>query len=398
MKKIAIILAIVAFFDSEAGKSKKKAATEEAFINAKQAVLIDAETGDCFFEKNSDERCSPSSMTKLMTLYILFSAVSSGRVKLDDEFPISETAQKMTGSRSFFQAGTTAKIEDLIRSVAVHSGNDACVAIAEGLAGDVEAFAKEMNEKANEFGLKNTNFMNPTGMPNEEHFSSVADIAEISRRIIFDFPQFYHYFSEKTFAINSITQQNRNTLLGNSLKVDGIKTGKTDSGGYGIAASAENKGKRLIAVVNGCKSSKARAKDANKLLAIGFKEFIPVKIAEAGKPITEIGVSMGVKDKVGLCAHEDIVVLISKKHMDTLKVEAKLKAPPEAPIALGAKLGELVYTYGNVASKLYDLFAYEAIQRVGFFQQAKILLSRLISKDKDDRKASETSVEIKVVK
>jgi D-alanyl-D-alanine carboxypeptidase (penicillin-binding protein 5/6) len=392
MKRIIVFLAIVLASIVEAGQLSKKA---RQFINAGQAVLIDYETGDYLFEKCADERCVPSSMTKLMTLYLLFSAISSNRIKLDDEFPVSEAAQKMKGSRSFFQAGTMAKIEDLIRSIVVHSGNDACIVVAEGMAGDVEAFVEEMNEKGKEFGLQNTNFVNPTGMPDEEHFSSVRDLATISRRIISDFPQFYRYFSEKIFTVNSITQQNRNTLLGNAQHVDGLKTGKTNSGGYGIAASASNDGKRLIVVVNGCRTSRERANDANKLLALGFKEFTPFKIAEAGKQISEISVWLGVKDKVGLCPHEDVTVLMPKKYRKLLKVEVKLSEPVDAPIALGAKLGELVYKYGNVTSRKYDLFAQEFIARADFFQRAKISLKHLIFGDGDIKEVVKSATGIK---
>jgi D-alanyl-D-alanine carboxypeptidase (penicillin-binding protein 5/6) len=398
MKKIAVVLAVIAFFGSEAGKTKKKASTPEEFISAKQAVLMESETEDCLYEKNADERRAPSSMTKLMTLYVLFSEIVAGRVKMDDEFHISEAAQKMQGSRSFFQAGTTARVEDLIRSAAVHSGNDACVAIAEGISGDVDAFAEKMNEVAKKIGLQNTNFTNPTGMPNDEHFSSVRDIAIISKRIIADFPQFYHYFSEKTFTINSITQQNRNTLLGNTLKVDGLKTGKTDSGGYGIAVSAQNNGKRLIAVVNGCKTAKARAQNANKLLAVGFKEFVPVKIAEAGKPIVKIPVWMGTKDQADLCVREDVVASVRKKCAAQLKVEARFKSPVEAPIVLGAKIGELVYKCGNVESKPCDLFACEPVEKVNIFQRMSILLKRLFSGGGSCPKAADATVNIEIAK
>ncbi|MDR0968644.1 MAG: D-alanyl-D-alanine carboxypeptidase [Holosporaceae bacterium] len=400
MKKIAIALAVVALFinNCEAKKVKPKKSVAlreliekkikknrpskaEEFVSAEQAIVIDCDTGDCLYEKNADEQCAPSSLTKLMTLYILFEEIAAGRIKLDDEFPISEAAQKIKGSKSFFQAGTTAKIEDLIRSAIVHSGNDACVVIAEGISGDCETFAERMEAKVQEFGLKNTRFTNPTGMPDEEHYSCVRDIAMISRRIILDFPQFYHYFSEKTFTINSITQQNRNTLLGNALKIDGLKTGKTEAGGYGVSASAQNNGKRLIAVVNGCKSAKARAIDANKLLAAAFKGFVQIKIAEAGKPIAEAAVCMGEKNSVGLCSHEDITVSVFRKYRDRLKIEAKFKQPLEAPTILGAKYGTLVYKYGNFKSKTYDLFACEPVARVGILKRIQILLKRVISGD-----------------
>ncbi|MDR2067862.1 MAG: D-alanyl-D-alanine carboxypeptidase [Holosporaceae bacterium] len=376
MKKIAILLLMILAFRIDCASVKKKEPPK--FLSAQYAVLMDFETGECLFAKDAEERCAPSSMTKLMTAYILFSRITSGAVRLDDEFPVSELAQKMPGTRSFYKAGSLVKVEDLIRSIAVHSGNDACIIVAEGLAGEVEAFVAEMNEKAKEFGLENTNFVNPTGLPDEDHFSSVYDLAVISRRLIADFPQFYHYFGEKTFRVNEISQQNRNVLLGNSLGVDGIKTGKTDSGGYGIAASAETGGKRLIAVINGCKTAKARAHDANKLLSFGFREFVSFKIAEAGKPIVSAKVWLGTKDSVELCVHEDVTASLPRRYGNLLKAEAKLKEPIDAPIVLGTKLGELTYRYGNYMSRKYDLFPCKPVERVGFFKRAAASFKYLI--------------------
>jgi D-alanyl-D-alanine carboxypeptidase (penicillin-binding protein 5/6) len=378
MKRIVAVLAVAGlFFGAEAASLPKKNSSDK-LIEAEYAILTDAETGDCLFEKNGDKRCHPSSMTKLMTIYLLFSAVASGRIKLDDRLPVSKAAQKAKGSRSFFRAGTTAVAEDLIRSIIVHSGNDASIAAAEGISGDVDVFTEEMNEKASEFGLKNTHFVNPSGIPDEDHFSSVRDLATICRRIIADFPQFYHYFSEKTFTVNSITQQNRNTLLGNSLGVDGLKTGKTDAGGYGVAVSAENDGKRLIVVVNGCKTAQARAKDANKLLALGFKEFSRFKIAESGKPISEIAVLFGVKERIGLCTHKNIILSVPKKDRKSLKVEAIMTEPLEAPVDRGVRAGELICRYGDGICRRYPLFTCESTERVGFWEKIKLSLKHLI--------------------
>ncbi len=381
MKRIIVALVLLSFFCTDA-KVKTKA-KEKTFINAKYAVLLDFETGDRLYELNADEICVPSSMTKLMTIYLLFSAIAEHKVDLDDEFQVSIIAQKMTGSRSFFQAGKTAKVEDLIRSIIVHSGNDACIIVAEGLAGDVDTFVEMMNEQAKKFNLQNTNFENPNGLPDDGHYSCVADIACISRHIIQDFPQFYHYFSEKEFTVNGITQQNRNTLLGNSLGVDGLKTGKTEAGGYGIAVSAIKNGKRLIAVVNGCKSMKDRAQDASKLLATGFKFFDSFRIAKAGEPITTLRVWLGDKEKINVCAHEDISVSVPKKYSKELKVEAIMKEPQDAPIKVGDKVGKLIYRYADVKSKEYDLFACESVEKAGFFERATITLKRLVFGDSD---------------
>ena len=337
-----------------------------------QEVVIDHDTGDIILEKSAHERCIPSSMTKIMTLYLVFEAIENGTLRLDNEALVSEVAKSKEGSRSFFEAGSSVKIENLIRSVAVHSGNDGCTVLAEKIAGDEDAFAAMMNSKAKEFGLRNTNFMNSTGLPHENHYSSVADIAIIAQRIIKDFPQFYHYFSEKSFAANGITQPNRNTLLGNSLNVDGLKTGKTQSGGCGIVISAKNNGKRLIVVVNGFSTEKMRATAANKLLAMGMQEYVLVKVAEKDKPIANTPVKFGKKDTVSLYVDNDIIAFVPRKYRENFRVELSVRDAIEAPIMVHEKLGTLVYKYGNHISEVYDIHSREYIEKVGFFKRLLI--------------------------
>ncbi|GHU10686.1 D-alanyl-D-alanine carboxypeptidase [Alphaproteobacteria bacterium] len=342
-------------------------------IGAAQMILVDFD-GERLFEKNADERCVPSSMTKLMTAYLLFEAIENGSLKLEDELPVSELAQGKEGSRSFFKAGTLAKVEDLVRSIVVHSGNDACTIVAEKISGSDDAFAELMNQKAETFGLQNTHFMNSTGLPDENHYSCASDLTTIAKRLISDFPQYYHYFSEKTFTVNDITQHNRNTLLGNSMNVDGLKTGKTDAGGFGIVVSAKKDGKRLICVVNGCKSMKERAFEANKILSIGFAEFMPVTIAASYKAVGSAKVSIGKSDTVGVCTHEDIVVSILKKYKGNIVVELSLDEPVEAPIVAGNKLGTMVFKYGTFVSKPYDVFAIEGVEKLTFWERVKAFM------------------------
>ena len=386
MKKFLILLSVVAVFNADCAKQRKKVRLSKALSkrtavqsakqkvglpDAKQAILIDFDTGGILYDRNSREKCSPSSMTKLMTSYILFSALRDGRLKMDDEFLVSEEAQRMEGSRSFFKAGTYAKVEDLIRSIIVHSGNDACVIVAEALSGDPAIFADEMNRKAEEFGLKDTHFTNPSGLPDEEHYSTVYDLAVIAQHLIKDFPEYYPYFSEKVFTVNGITQPNRNTLLGNSMGVDGLKTGHTNAGGYGLVSSAERNGKRLIAVVNGCSTMKSRSLASNSLLTLGYREFVNFRAIKAGTPIVKLKVWLGDKNEIELCTHEDINIMVPRKFQNELKIEAKMKEPIEAPIALGAKVGELTYRYGNFVSKKYDLFACQEVKKAGIFERAK---------------------------
>ena len=399
MKKFLALLSIVAVFNADCAKQRKKVRLSNALSkriavqstrqkpglsDAKQAVLIDFDTGETLYDKSSREKCTPSSMTKLMTSYILFSALKDGRLKMDDELLVSEEAQRMEGSRSFFKAGTYAKVEDLIRSIIVHSGNDACVIVAEALSGDPTIFADEMNRKAEEFGLTDTHFTNPAGMPDEEHYSTAHDLAIIAQRLIKDFPEYYSYFSEKVFTVNGITQPNRNTLLGNSMGVDGLKTGHTNAGGYGLVSSAARNGKRLIAVVNGCSSMKSRSLASNSLLTLGYREFVNFRAIKAGTPIVKLKVWLGDKNEIDVCTHEDINIMVPRKFQNELKIEAKMKEPIEAPVALGAKVGELTYRYGNFVSKKYDLFACQEVKKAGVFERAKSSIIYLTIGGSDD--------------
>ncbi|MDR3179735.1 MAG: D-alanyl-D-alanine carboxypeptidase [Holosporaceae bacterium] len=360
-------------------KSKTTEETNGNGIHAEQALLIDFDSGEQLYGKNSDERCVPSSMTKLMTIYLVFEAIANGELKMDDELPVSEFAQSKEGSRSFFKAGTLANVEDLIRSIVVHSGNDACTVVAEKISGSEEAFAELMNEKAPMLGLKNTHFTNASGLPEENHYSCAADLAVIAKRLICDFPQYYHYFSEKTFTVNDITQQNRNTMLGNSLHVDGLKTGRTDAGGYGIVISAQKNGKRLIGVVNGCKSVRHRAAEANKLLALGFNAFVSATIAKSYQPIGFAKVSVGKSDSVAIGTHEDISISVLKKYKYSIGVELNLSEPYEAPIAAGDKLGTMTFKYGTFVSATYDVFALENVQRLTFWERVRAFVLNLFT-------------------
>ncbi|MBR1735207.1 MAG: D-alanyl-D-alanine carboxypeptidase [Alphaproteobacteria bacterium] len=346
-------------------KTKKKNTKSELIISVpKQSIVMDFDTGEVVSELNAHELCTPSSMTKIMTLYLVFEALVEGKLHLDEELPVSENAKNQEGSRSFFEAGSLVSVKNLILSMIVHSGNDACVVIAEKLAGDEEAFAALMNEKAEQFGLKNTHFTNSTGLPNEKHYSTMYDLAIISRHIIADFPEYYRYFAEKTFTANGITQNNRNTLLGNSLNIDGLKTGHTKAGGFGIVISGKKNGKRLIAIVNGCKSEKARAIEANKILALGFNEYINVKVASKDYPVTTANVQFGKRDKVNLYTNENISAVIPKKYRKSLVISVNVNEPIPAPILHGTKVGTLTYKYGNYSSKEFELFVHEPVAKM----------------------------------
>lgn len=403
MKKFWVIISALALFDANCKdvqrksyqnkiQKKRRAVHKKVGLpDAKQAILIDFDTDEVLYEKNPEERCAPSSMTKLMTLYLLFSSIRDGFIKKDDEFFVSKAAQRMEGSRSFLEAGTRVKIENLIRSIIVHSGNDACIVVAEGLSGDTNIFVEEMNRKAIEFGLTNTHFTNPTGLSNKDHYSTVHDLAIIAKRLMKDFPEYYHYFSEKVFTISGITQRNRNALLGNSLNVDGLKTGHTDAGGFGLVASTIRNGKRLISVVNGCSSEKSRCVASNNLLILGYREFSNLKAIQAGIPVEKLKIWLGDKQEIDVCTHEDIDIMIPRRFLSELKIEAKMKEPLEAPVSLGAKVGELSYRYGNFVSKKYDLFACQEVRKANFFEYLKFLINYHLLRSFQDNQIREVA-------
>lgn len=378
MKKfLALVLfAVLLIGISDAKRAKRNSrsvrtlATEsQPKETAAEEIVIDFDTGEILLEKNADVRCIPSSMTKMMTIYLVFEALKEGVISLDQTVQVSENARNKEGSRSFFEVGTFVRIEDLIRSVIVHSGNDGCTVLAETISGDEDAFAELMNQKADEFGLQNTHFMNCTGLPEENHYSSVHDLAIIAQRIIKDFPQFYHYFSEKTFTVNGITQPNRNVLLGNSLNVDGLKTGKTKAGGCGIAISAKNNGKRLIAVVNGCATEKFRSVEANKILALGFQEYVLLKIADNDRPVGKVAVEYGKQDSINVYCKENISIYVPRKYKDAITIELRVDEPLKAPISMNDVLGTMVYRYSTFISPEYEVCAKEYIEKVSLFKR-----------------------------
>src|SRR5215472_1922295 len=244
---------------------------------ARWACVVDFNTGTTLMDKDADVQMTPSSMTKIMTAYIVYGMLKAGRLKLDQTLPVSERAWRMGGSKMFVPLGAQVAVEDLIRGMIVQSGNDACIVLAEGIAGSEEQFAELMNQKARELGLTNSHFLNATGWPQPGHVMSARDLATLSRRIIQDFPEYYKYDSEKTFKYNNIEQGNRNPLVQKGL-ADGLKTGHTDDGGYGLVASAQRNGRRVILVLNGMITMRERAEESERLLEWSFREFEDVTL------------------------------------------------------------------------------------------------------------------------
>lgn len=347
---------------------------------AKQAILVDLTTNQVLFRKAADEPMAPSSMAKLMTVYLLFDGLKNGQFKLDDELPVSKKAWRMRGSKMFVRVDTNVTIEDLIRGIVVHSGNDASVVVAEGLAGTEEAFAEQMNDKAKQIGLTGSHFTNATGWPDPEQFVTAEDIATLSRRLIEDFPGYYHYFAETSFQYGGLKAQgNRNPLLYKSnLGADGLKTGSTSAGGYGLAASAQRAGRRLILVVNGLKSVRARASESERILNWGFRNFVAMTLFKAGDAVETAEVWLGARPSVPIETTQKVVVSLPRSARNSVTVTAVYEGPVPAPIAKGDRIGVLKVSAPGAAVLEFPLVAGADVAKASFFGRLFANLRRFV--------------------
>ncbi len=345
---------------------------------AKFAIIVDHITGAVLLEKEPDSTMVPSSMTKLMTAYVVYEMLRGGRLKLDQELPVSERAWRMGGSKMFVQVGTSVKVEDLIRGVIVQSGNDACIVLAEGIAGSEEQFAELMNAKARDLGLERTTFRNSTGWPHPEHRSSARDIATLARRIIRDFPEYYHYDAEKSFKYNGIDQPNRNPLLQKNL-ADGLKTGHTEEAGYGLVASAERNGRRIILMVNGLDTMRARSEESERLLEWSFREFENVTLFTAGDVVEQAPVHLGTAPTVPLVGGRDVVMTMPRGWRNRAKVTLSYSTPVPAPVQRGTKLGTLSVSGQGVPELEVPLLAGADVPRLGLPGRAIAVVSRFLT-------------------
>lgn len=327
-------------------------------LEAKQAVLVDSATGTVLLAKDADVAVPPSSMSKLMTIYILFDRLKSGVLTLDDTFRVSKKAWAKKGSKMFVPYNGKVRVEDLIRGIVVQSGNDACIVVAEGIAGDERSFADEMNRVAKDMGLEHSYFVNATGWPDDEHVMSMRDLVTLSERLIKDFPEYYHYFSEAVFSYNDIKQYNRNTLLDDDPSVDGLKTGHTEVAGYGIVVSAKRKDRRLTLAVNGLDSQRARIVEAEKLLNYGFRHFENNTLVTKGQIVETAEIWFGAEEQVALVAAEDVMVTIPKrwKH-NNVKMMVRYQGPIPAPIQQGDHIADLVIEADNIETTKVPLYA-----------------------------------------
>lgn len=311
---------------------------------AKQAILVDLSTHTVLFEKAADERMPPSSMSKLMTMYVVFDALKAGRLSLEDKLPVSEKAWRMQGSKMFVELRNQIRVDDLIKGVTVQSGNDACVVLAEGLAGSEEAFAEQLNKRAKEIGLRDSHFANSNGWPDPNHLMTARDLYTLATHIIEDFPEYYKYFSIKDYVYHNIKQGNRNPLLYRNTAVDGLKTGHTEAGGYGLVASSMRDGRRLILVANGMPSMQARADETAKLLEWGFREFQTYPLFKAGEVVESLPVWLGADASVPVTVTDDLKVTFPRADRPNMKVSVVSEGPVDAPVAKGQTVGKIVIT------------------------------------------------------
>lgn len=313
---------------------------------ARNAILMDYDTGEYLFEKNIAESVPPASMSKLMTVYILMSKIKDGSIKLDDTFSVSENAWRKGGaatggSTMFLSIGDNVSVENLIKGIVIQSGNDACIVVAENIAGSEDDFVILMNKTAKKLGLKNSHFENATGLPHPDHRMSMEDLAILARHIIKEFPELYHYFSQKEFVYNNIKQGNRNPLLYTMKGADGLKTGHTEEAGFCLAASATKGERRLIEVMSGMSSNRERSEEAERLMSWGFREFNNFKILTKGQTVATAKVWYGKEDSVNLTVADDVLKTVHMSQQDNVKATAEFDEPVKAPIKAGQEIGTI---------------------------------------------------------
>lgn len=351
------------------------AATE---TSARQAILVDMTTGSVLLEKNADELVPPASMSKIMTLYMAFERLRDGSLSLDDTFLVSAKAWRKGGSKMFVEVDKRVRVEDLLRGVIVSSGNDAAIVLAEGLAGTEELFAEEMTRRAREIGLEHSVFKNATGWPDPEHLMTARDLATLVQRTIEDFPGLYPYYAETTFTYNGIRQENRNPLLNQRTGADGLKTGHTEASGYGLTASVERDGRRLILVVNGLAGVRERATESARLIEWGLREFDTYALFKAGEVVEEAEVWFGEAARVPLVVASDVVVTLPRKARAEMTVAARYEGPIPAPIEAGAQIAKLVVSAPGIQPVEFPLVAGAGVERLGLFGRLSATISYLL--------------------
>jgi len=345
---------------------------------AKWAFIQDFNTRAELLNKNADEQMPPSSMTKLMTIYIVYQRLKDGRLKLNDMLPVSEKAWRMGGSKMFVQLGSSVSVEDLIQGVVVQSGNDACIVLAEAIAGSEQQFVEMMNAMAKKLGLTHTHYANCTGWPDPDNYMSVRDIATLAADLIRTFPQYYLYDSEKSFKYNNIEQYNRNPMVQRGT-ADGLKTGHTEAGGYGLVASTLRDGRRVVLVLNGMDTMRERAEESERLMDWAFMNFDDVTLFASGDAVEQAPVWLGVTRTVPLVGAHGVVVTLPRNWRQTAKVDVSYDTPVRAPVALGTTLGKLTVSGQGVPQQLeVPLVAGADVPKLGWPGRAVAVLEHYV--------------------
>lgn len=340
---------------------------------AREALIVDFDTGTVLLDKNGNEQMPPSSMSKLMTAVMVFDRLKEGSLSLDERFSVSQNAWRKGGAASggstmMLEPGQSVRVEDLLRGMIIQSGNDACIVVAENLKGSEEAFAEAMNKRAKEIGLKNSHFMNATGLPEDGHYMTPHDLATLGRYLISHFPEYFSIYSEREFTFNNIKQRNRNPLLGSMPGADGLKTGHTGVGGYGLTGTARIGERRQIMVINGLKSMQERAEEAQKLMDWGFRNFENKTLLTKGEILSTAEVWLGEDEAVPLSVDQDLRVTLPRRAAQTLDIKVVYTGPIPAPIAKGQTVAKVVINGTDMAEPIeIPLVAANSVERLGFF-------------------------------
>jgi len=334
-------------------------------------IVADLTSGQVLGAQRPDERVEPASLTKLMTAYVVFTALREGKLTPGQAVPVSTRAARAAGSRMFLEAGRPARVDDLVRGMIVQSGNDACIALAEALAGTEQAFVERMNREAGRLGMANSRFENVTGLPHAGHYSSARDLYLLSAALIRDFPQDYaRYYAQKEFAYNNVVQPNRNRLLWLDASVDGVKTGHTESAGYCLVASSRRNGRRLLSVLLGASSENARVQESQRLLNWGFQFFDSVRLYAAGEPVRSLEVWKGAAPAVRVGLAEDLVVAVPRGEADRLRAELVSSQPLVAPLAGGQKVGAVRVSFDGKPFGEHAAVTLEPVAEAGLLGRA----------------------------
>jgi D-alanyl-D-alanine carboxypeptidase (penicillin-binding protein 5/6) len=345
---------------------------------AQAAILIDLQSGQELYAKNPDMPLHPASMSKLMTVLMVFERLADGSLSLDDTLPVSEKAWRKAGSKMFVEVGSRVRVKDMLRGIIVQSGNDACIVVAEALGGTEEAFSEQMTRRGRELGLTHSTFKNASGWPDPGHLMSARDLAKLATIIIEKYPQYYKIFGEKEFTFNNIRQHARNPLLYQDIGADGLKTGHTEEAGYGLTASAVRDGRRLVMVLAGLQGPKDRAREAERLLDYGYRNFKNYQLFTRGDAVAQADVWLGSAGSVPLLVAEDVWVSLSADGRRDLKVKVVYDGPIPAPVADGSEVAALDITASGLEPRRVPLIAGQGVQAAGMFGRVTNAIGYLI--------------------